>query len=118
MKRTTLKKQSESRVTKILENRKEQEMMHRFFLDIWNDLRPGQKVCYETGETIYDPSTIHFHHVLPKHKYPEYKFSKWNIVLLSWRMHDQAEINDSKVPKVRALKDSLIRKHKNGELKP
>jgi hypothetical protein len=118
MRKSTLKKRSEKKVKEVLDNKKEQEMMHRFFMDIWNSMRPEQRVCYETGDKVHDPSTVNFHHVLYKERYPEYKFSKWNIVLVSWRAHDQTHTDDTKTPKIHALKESLLRKHKNGELKP
>lgn len=91
--------------------------MWHHFINKWYSIPEDQRKCYETGKMLHGlPLSVYFHHVLPKEVYPEYKYCEWNIVLLSWQMHDQAEINIDKVPKVKALRDELIRKHKDGEL--
>jgi hypothetical protein len=67
------------------------------------------KVCYETGKQLPSPPlTTYFHHVLPKSKYPEFRLCEWNILLLHPEVHDQAERNIDKTPKVKAYRDQLL----------
>jgi hypothetical protein len=81
------------------------------FMDIW---RQRKHVCYETGESLgKEPLTIYFHHVLPKHKYPEYMLAPWNIVLVSVETHDQVERDIDKCPKIKKLFLELLEKHRN-----
>ena len=74
-----------------------------FYQEIWDETI--NKVCYETGQYLgREPLTTMFHHILEKSKYPEYKFCKWNIVLLRPEVHEQVHLNIDKTPKVKALK--------------
>lgn len=117
LKRTKLKKMSEEKKASLPQEIADTASMWSFFLTLWYELKPEERVCYETGRQLLGvPLTIYFHHVLPKETYPQYKYCKWNIVLLTWMQHDQAEINIDKTPKVKALRDELLKKHQNGEL--
>lgn len=118
MKRTPLKKFSDRRKRKLAAQKTEGDLMKTFFISIWDSLRREQRKCYETGEPIYEPGTVNFHHVLPKEIYPQYQYSTWNIVLLSWQAHDQVRIDIDRLPKVKALYEALLQKHQNGELIP
>lgn len=103
---------SEKKAAQIEEEEKEQEKMWNFFLEIWDSTPPSERKCYETGRPLVGvPLTVYFHHVLPKHLYPEYKYCKWNVVLLTWLVHDQAEIDIDKTPKVKALYEHLLESH-------
>jgi hypothetical protein len=83
--------------------------MQQFFMTIWNSLPPYRKRCYETGEALKNPPlSTYFHHVLPKSKYPEYRLCDWNIVLLKPEVHEQAELNINKTPKVKEYKQRLL----------
>lgn len=83
--------------------------MHEFFMQIWNNLPPFRRRCYETGVPLRNPPlTTYFHHVLPKSKYPEYRLCDWNIVLLQPEVHEQAEINLDKTPRVKEYKQRLL----------
>lgn len=92
--------------------------MKFFFASVWESLRKEQRRCFESAELIYEPRTYNFHHVLPKELYPQYKYSTWNIVLLTWQKHDQVNKDIDLVPKVKARYEELLQKHQNGELKP
>lgn len=78
---------------------------------IWEE-RPH--IDFETDEPIYgEPLTIYFHHVLPKHDgpggYPQFRYKKWNIVIVSWQTHTNAENNIDLVPKIKAYRDKLLK---------
>lgn len=93
-----------------LEDKKQQTReMQEFFMEIWNNTPPYRRRCYETGEQLPNPPlSTYFHHVLPKSKFPEYRLSAWNIVLLLPKIHDQAEINLDKTPRVKEYKQRLL----------
>lgn len=87
---------------------KKGSLMAFFFLEIWEE-RKGDRYCYETGKKLYgDPSSTMFHHILEKSKYPQFKFEKWNIVLLTPEVHEQVHLNIDKTPRVKALKEYLL----------
>jgi len=116
LKRTTIKKVSPKRKA----SRKEDvEQLHKdwlFYLEIWNE-RPH--IDYETGEPIPgDASTLYFHHVLPKgtDRFKKYRYKKWNIVLVSWQTHSQAENDIDFVPKIKAYREQLLKQIKNDKL--
>jgi hypothetical protein len=81
------------------------------FAEIWNE-RPH--IDFETGEPIYgEPLTLYFHHVLGKRKsaYPQFRYEKWNIILVSWETHTKAENNLDLVPKIKAYTEQLKKQH-------
>lgn len=76
-----------------------------YYQEIWNE---RNCVCFETGKPLgMEPLTLYFHHILPKAKYPQYRYEKWNIVLLHPDAHSQAEIMLDKCPRVKALTEHL-----------
>lgn len=88
-----------------------------FFAEIWGE---REHVCFESGKFLgNEPLTVYFHHVLPKKSttggYPQYRYKKWNIVLLSFEHHSKAEVNDDFVPKVKAYKEKIFN-HLNSNL--
>lgn len=85
----------------------------KFYSKIWS-FRPH--ICYETG--IYlgvEPRSYMFHHVLEKEKYPEFRHEVWNIVLLGWDAHNQVHSNIDKTPKVKTLREKLLKQHVYGK---
>jgi 5-methylcytosine-specific restriction endonuclease McrA len=121
MKKSPLKKISNRRRQKLAAQKMEEPesvTMKFFFASVWESLRKEQRRCFESAELIYEPRTYNFHHVLPKELYPQYKYSTWNIVLLTWQKHDQVNKDIDLVPKVKARYEELLQKHQNGELKP
>lgn len=106
MKRTPLRKVSlKKRKTKSQERKVRREELTKVFLSIWSE-RPH--FCYETNVEIKgEPLSTMFHHVLEKHKYPEYQYEKWNIVILLPEVHEQVHLNIDKTPRVKNLKNEL-----------
>lgn len=85
------------------------------YLEIWEE-RPH--IDFETGESILKPLIQNFHHVLEKAQFPQYRHSKWNIVLVKDETHNQVHSNIDKTPKIKALRAQLLELHQNNKLKP
>lgn len=62
-----------------------------FFTDIWNKRRHYSEVSgkYLGSESL----SVFFHHILPKEKYPDFRFNEENIILLTLEEHDQVEMD-------------------------
>jgi hypothetical protein len=110
-----IKKVSSKRKEKLMD----MKIMHKndaaFYLEIWQE---RQHIDYEDQKTeITSFSILHFHHVLEKRNYPEYRHCKWNIVLLTWQHHDQVTLNIDKLPRVKAYTEKLKALHDAGKLK-
>lgn len=117
LKRSPLKKSRPKSAAQIVEEQEHLRKRNEFFTTIWQD---RLHICFECSLPINgkEPLTIYFHHVLPKHKYPEYEFSDWNIVLLRAEIHAEVETDIDKCPRVKELYLDLLEKHKNKQLKP
>lgn len=110
LKRTPIRKRSKKKQQSLGERLLTQQKDWLFFLEIWNE-RPH--ICFETGEPIYgEPLTIYFHHVLEKANHKKYRYKKWNIVLVSHMTHSKCHNNIDFAPKIKAYRDSLIKKLK------
>ena len=57
------------------------------FRNIWDTMKPLERVSYVSGVTIREFSPVNWHHVLVKGKYPEFTLCEWNIVLLTFEEH-------------------------------
>lgn len=85
-----------------------------FYIRIWDK---SNKKCQISNRYLgNEPLSTFFHHVLPKSRYPEYRWCEWNILVLHPEVHAQVEIDMDRVPEVRKLYDDLMRKHESGEL--
>lgn len=90
------------------------EKDYAFYTEIWNE---RAHYCYETGVFLgREILTTFFHHILPKEKYPEFRYCKWNIVLLHPDIHNQVETMIEKTPKVKELRDQLLLAYTEGKL--
>ena len=85
--------------------------MMKLFQQIWEETPESRRVCFETGEKIYDATNANFHHVLEKSKYPEYTMERWNIILVSVQTHDQVHKDIDKTPKIKGYRRGLLVKH-------
>lgn len=92
-------------------SKEEREKDLAFYQEIWDE-RPHY--CYETGQWLgNEPLTVFFHHLLEKEMYPELRYEKENVVLVSWRTHDQIGLFGlSLTPKVKALTEEVKLKFK------
>lgn len=109
LKRTPIRKRSKKKQQSLESELLTQQKDWAFFLEIWNE---REHICYETGQPLYGdpPPTLYFHHVLEKEKYPQYRYKKWNIVLVTWETHSKCHNNIDFAPKVKAYRDKLIKK--------
>jgi hypothetical protein len=95
--------------------RREKAEFSRRDRELWNTIwQERPHVDFETDEPIYgEPLTLYFHHVLPKHDgpggYPQFRYKKWNIIIVSWDTHTKAENNIDLVPKIKAYRDKLLK---------
>ncbi len=85
--------------------------MQRWFGEIWKSTPAHQRKCFETGERLYGEAlSIYFHHVLEKETWPEYRFERWNIVFVTWQVHDQAHKDLDYCPKIKEYREQLLKK--------
>jgi hypothetical protein len=84
----------------------------QFYEQIWKE---RGHICYETGkflgETPSLPISFYMHHLLEKRNYPQYRYEKWNIVMLHPDIHQQVEINPEKCTRTKALREELLEKY-------
>lgn len=111
LRRTALKKKSIEAIAKdIVNNEKTKEQMF-FFEDIWNKLPSYKRLCYETNAWLgKEPLSTMFHHVLPKELYPQFRLSRWNIILVLPSVHNEYENYPENCPKIYALYLSFLEK--------
>ena len=112
LKRSSFKRKSKPK-EQIEEEKKEQEMMWRVFLKVWDS---NPHYSFQSGTYIGEEClTIYMHHILEKELFPEFKFCEWNICILTWSEHDQCHKDLSKVPKVEYKREWLLDKYVNNE---
>lgn len=112
--RTSIRKKSEKQKSRLGEQKLLQETDWRFYLEIWDE---REHICFETDEYLGDePQTLFFHHVLEKgiRRYKKYRHCKWNIVLISWQVHDQVGMDIDRCPRIKAYHDKLIKQIEDG----
>jgi hypothetical protein len=115
LKRKYICKISKKQVLKIKDKKELSEKDKLFYQEIWNE---REHICFETGIYLGDESkTLFFHHVLEKgtRAYKAYRHCKWNIVLISWQVHDQVGMDIDKCPKIKAYRDLIIKKYITNE---
>lgn len=106
LKRVPIKKFSKKQRKRLVERKSETELDWHFFLDIWEE---RDHVDFETGDPILgDPLTLYFHHVLKSRKYKQFRRCKWNIVLVSWETHTNADNTMKTTPRIKAYYEYLI----------
>lgn len=96
------------------QNKERKEKDVAFYVKIWN---ASNKRCQITGRYLgNEPLTTFFHHILPKSRFPEYRWCEWNILMVHPEVHAQIELDMDKVPGVRKMTEELMEKHLNGIL--
>lgn len=79
--------------------------MRKFFLEIWKE-RPH--VSEVSGTFLgHEPLSVFFHHILEKEMYPDLKYEKENIILLTLEEHDNVGMNHYKYPKINYTREKL-----------
>ena len=86
--------------------------MAELFLEIWDERKPVR--CFETGVLMGNwlrENSCCYHHVLEKELYPEYKYEKWNIIIILPSVHEQVHNDIHKCPKIEQLRKELKEEH-------
>jgi hypothetical protein len=82
------------------------ELQSQMFLRIWKE-RPHR--CAVTKQPLgIEPLTYYFHHILAKSNYEQFALCRWNIMLLSWDIHNSYESNADNQPLVKQMKETLL----------
>ncbi|SEW21694.1 hypothetical protein SAMN05428988_3238 [Chitinophaga sp. YR573] len=77
-----------------------------FYQEIWEE-RNG--ICEITGQSLgTEPLSTMFHHLLPKAKYPQFRYCKWNIMMVKPEIHQQIEQDIDKVPAAKKKFEELM----------
>jgi hypothetical protein len=108
------KKQEEKRKAK----QEYTNLLFSFFMDIWQKREHYSEV---SGRWLgKEARSFHFHHILPKSKYPEAAFDEDNIILLTFEEHGKVENNPTFYEEVNRrreiLKEKYDRSNKKGVL--
>lgn len=126
MKRTKLKRFSETRKRELDERRENTKERHNWFLDLWdkNELidHYGNQyvICFETGRRlnrdVYRTNSFCYSHILPKETFPEYEKEEFNVKIVYPPAHHQYSVYPEKAPKQYAEYIKLLDLYKKGEL--
>jgi len=103
----------------------ETEKLHAFFRNIWDEREDeeGYCYCYETGRPMHGSqfrsNSAVYDHVLEKNTraYPQYKFTKKNIIIVHPEIHQQKNQSIENTPKIKAYMEHLLSLHYDGKLK-
>jgi hypothetical protein len=84
--------------------------MQMFFLSIWQKRAHKSEI---SGEWLpqdidgFPSSSAYFHHILEKEKFPEAKYDKENIILLTLEEHDNVHIDMYKYEEINKRRELL-----------
>lgn len=104
------------------EEKEERARMLQLFLDIWDERQDekGYCYCFETGKPMhrnyYRENTACYDHVLEKHHWTQYKFTKKNIIIVTPEVHNQKGTNLDFTPKIKAYREELFNLHSTDQL--
>lgn len=89
--------------------RSQSQKRYRLFMEIWKERGNTSEV---SGTIIYgEPSSAHFHHILPKNKYPEADLDADNIIILTMDEHANVESNMYLFAEVNIRRETLLKKY-------
>lgn len=102
----------------------ETEKLHQLFKEIWDEKEDEEGCCYcfETGARMhgstYRSNSACYDHVLEKSEsaYPEYKFTKKNIIIVMPKVHQQKGKSIDYTPKIKEYREHLLSLHNEGKL--
>jgi hypothetical protein len=82
----------------------------RFCEQLWKDRKPYSEV---SGTYIGpEPNWACVHHLLPKSKYPVYRYEDWNVILLTIQEH--ADTENGNLPEEVKRRTELAKQRHNG----
>lgn len=83
------------------------QMQLNMFARIW---RERAHKCFITKDPLgIEPLTYYFHHILEKRAYEKYALCKWNIILLSWDVHNSYETKNDTQPFLVELRERYLK---------
>lgn len=84
-------------------------LRYNLFMVLWKQRGPKSEV---SGEKIFgEPSSAHFHHILPKEKYPELDLVPENIIIMTMDEHNNVENDMYKYEEVNRRRVELLKKY-------
>lgn len=125
MKRKFIKKISEKQREKNRIKAEKTAILHELFRKIWDEREDSEGYCYcfETGQAMhgsqYRSNTACYDHVLEKNvaAFPQYAFTKKNIIIVHPDVHQQKGSDIDKVPRIKKYREYLLSLHYKDELK-
>lgn len=110
--RKPIKKKTISVVEKMrpLQKRNNQrQARYTLFMVLWKKRGPNSEV---SNERIYgEPSSAHFHHILPKNKYPQADLDPENIIIMTMDEHANVESDMYKYEEINRRREELYVKY-------
>jgi hypothetical protein len=89
--------------------KKQSQTRYELFMFIWKKRGNKSEV---SDERIYgEPSSAHFHHILPKSKFPEGDLDEDNIIILTMDEHANVESNMFTFEEVNRRREQLLKKY-------
>ena len=86
----------------------QRQARYDLFMVLWKKRGPKSEV---SGEKIFgEPSSAHFHHILPKNKYPELDLVPENIIIMTMDEHNNVENDMFKYDEVNRRRELLLKK--------
>lgn len=85
------------------------KLMHEFFMEIWKK-RPHKSEVSGTRLGNEALST-YFHHILPKHRYPEAAYDEENIIIMTPDEHNNVENDKFRYEEVNTRREGLLKKY-------
>lgn len=93
LKKTSLKKISPNKIEKV--DKKQQRINdEEFYSEVIKDRKSKSDL---TGNYLNNATKFNVHHLLPKSLYPQYRYKKWNVILIEESTHSQIEISPTKL---------------------
>jgi hypothetical protein len=101
-------KLTETQIKRSNEKRELNERTLSFYEEIWKERKHYSEINGAwLGDTI---RTYFFHHILPKNSYPEYRFNKENIILLTLEQHMKVENTPQYYEEINTRRTLLLNK--------
>jgi hypothetical protein len=89
----------------------ETKKMMNFFLSLWRERTHKSEL---SGDKLSSPpSSLYFHHILPKRDYKEAAHDKDNIILVTMDEHGNVERDPNKYETINNKRKALLKKYKN-----
>ena len=117
-----IKKVSDKQKLKNMEKKELSIKQREFFLSLWeqNEDINGYCVCFECGGKMsaqsYMNNSCCYSHILPKSKFPEYRFEPWNVKICHPNCHAAFETFPEKAPNQYDLQKKLLKKLESRDL--